>query len=283
MATYGYQTAGHPSDDPLVPDPAAGLGGWYDRIVGVLKRSWKSLLAIAAVTILAPTLVLLLLWAVVPSRHMTWEGGEWTVGAWVRGFSVVAFLVAIVVAIIAMYLSALGSAAAVWTITQQAAGRPASLGAALRFGRTRALAVWGWNVVSAILVTVGLCLCFVGSVYFAFATALITPIVVYERAPGVPRSFRLTHSHFGLALGRLALLGLVAFALSCCLGAPGSFTNTAGDGAVRLALYAVSSLWAALVALPVFILVMSGIVVTYAELRAREIRLSTEHLLGEVS
>ncbi|WP_412540701.1 hypothetical protein R8Z50_33700 [Longispora sp. K20-0274] len=271
MATYGYQSVGH-TDDPLVPDPAAGFGGWYDRVVGVIRRSWKSLLIIAAVTIAAPTVVISILGSVSYTQPIGDE--EWSVRPWVALLTFVAW-------IIAAYLGSLGAAAGVWAVTQEAAGRPVTLGDALRFGRGRALAVWGWQILSSILIALGVCLCLIGSVYFAIACSLVTPVVVYERAPGIPRSFKLTHARFGHTLSRLVPLALVVLVLSCCLGAPGGVTSSISGDTFRFVAEIGTGLWSAVVALPIFVLVLAGTVVTYADLRSRETPLSTEQLLRE--
>ncbi|GIG58617.1 hypothetical protein Lfu02_29890 [Longispora fulva] len=275
MASYGYQAVGQPTDDPLVPDPAAGFGGWYDRVVGVIRRSWKSLLTIAAVTIAAPTVVL----SVLGSASYTQPMGDATYDS--ANFHPWAALLSFVVWIVSAYLGSLGAAAGVWAITQEASGRPVTLGAALRFGRTRALPVWGWQILTSILIVLGLCLCLVGSIYFAVACALVTPVVVYERSPGIPRSFKLTHARFGHTLSRLVPLALVVLALSCCLGAPGSLSSSISGDAFRFVAEVGSGLWSAVVALPIFVLVLAGTVVTYADLRSRETPLSTDQLLRE--
>ncbi|MGY0232723.1 hypothetical protein [Longispora urticae] len=273
MATYGYQAIGQPTDDPLVPDPAAGFGGWYDRVVGVLRRSWQSLLTIAAVTIAGPTVLLTILTNVSYDQN---AADNWN-------FRPVAGLLAFVVWIGAAYLGSLGSAAGVWAITQEAAGRTVTLGQALRFGRTRALAVWGWQILSSILIALGICLCLIGSVYFAIACSLVTPVIVYERTGGIPRSFKLTHARFGHTLSRLVPLALVVIVLSCCLGAPSGLSASISGDVGRFVADVGGGLWSAVVALPIFVLVLAGTVVTYADLRARETPLSTEQLLREAS
>lgn len=278
--------------DGLVVPPGAGLSDWLERVIDVIKRSWRPLLLIGLVTGVLPTFVLSLL-----ADGATFSGhavaGNGTLGFSGRlvGVSVGFGCLGLIVAVAAAYLAALGSAGAVWTVTQHAAGRVSGLSQALRYGRRRALPVWGWTLLAGVLVLIGLCACIVPGLYFLIATSMVVPVVVYERAPGVSRSFGLVHASFGTALVRLLLLGLAIAVLGCLGGLPAGIAQATlvnAGGAARWLGSLGAGIWQAIVTLPVFMLASAGIVVTYAELRSRQQveagaqPLSTAQLLAEL-
>ncbi|WP_018351855.1 hypothetical protein [Longispora albida] len=288
MATYGYPgAAAGPADDPLVPNRAIGFSSWYERWAGAVRRSWKALVLLAAVTIALPSLVLSLL----SSGAGDWDtqtmyGDDFSVTEYWKSYNWGVILLAFVVAILSGYLSALGSAAAIWTITRQAADRPAPLGEALRFGASRALPLWLWIIVAGILTFVGTLCCVLPGIYLSLVFTLVPAIVVYERVSPIPRAFKLFHADLGRALGRTLGIFFLVVALACCLSMPGGlvegFTSDAGT-VVRWLGATIAALWAALLSLFLFAVAVCGALVTYAELRAAETQLSTEQLLAEAS
>ena len=71
-----------------------------------------------------------------------------------------------------------GWAAGTWVIARQAAGEPADLGAALRYGLRRALGLWGWTLIVALLVR--------GRVLLLPAARRLRGVRARHGRPGVP-------------------------------------------------------------------------------------------------
>ena len=105
-------------------------------------------------------------------------------------------------------VQAVGWAAGTWVITQQAAGQPASLDAALRYGLRRALGLWGWTLLVSLLIGIGFCFCVLPGIYLAFALSMAGPVYLFERHNPIGRSFRMFHDRLGLLLGRVALVAV---------------------------------------------------------------------------
>jgi hypothetical protein len=181
--------------------------------------------------------------------------------------------------------TSIGWVAVLRLMADQAAGRPASVGAALRYGVRRGPLLWGWYLLVYLVVMVGLCACVVPGVYLAVALSLIAPIVTFERGePAFTRSFRLVHSNFWPTVGRLLLLGLavgvVTYLVSCIFGAATGVSSGLSAPAQQPGVLALSVdvLLSSLVALPITLVEVAGVLVTYAELRGRQEPLTSADL-----
>ncbi|MBX6723493.1 MAG: hypothetical protein IRY92_09700, partial [Dactylosporangium sp.] len=178
---YGYQVPGgfgvpepaYSGPDPLVPPSGSGISGWFDWVRATLARSWRLLGLIMLVTVAAPQIVLSVIGFAVGEAFdldpvevdgpVEVERPEFALG----------FALAVLVVIVALgFASALGWAAGIWAVTQQAAGRYVTLPMALRAGLARALPMFGWAVVAALLVAIGLILCILPGLYVGVGASL---------------------------------------------------------------------------------------------------------------
>jgi hypothetical protein len=83
--------------------------------------------------------------------------------------------------------------------------------------------MWGWSIVSVVMIFVGLILCVVPGLYFMVALSLFSFAVIFERGTvQIGRSFQLVNNNFGAALGRVALLSrmyiVISLVVSCISG-----------------------------------------------------------------
>ncbi|MFJ5545812.1 hypothetical protein [Micromonospora chalcea] len=275
--------------DPLVNPPHAGIGPWFARCWGALRRGWRQLLPIVLLTQVLPAMVIGVLTLVLsPDGQMTTAPDGSPVlpeGFWAQTFG---FYGAILFAgLIFGALQAMGWAAGTWVIARQAAGQPAGLGAAFRYGLSRALGLWGWTIVVSLLVTLGACFCLLPGLYAALALALFGPVHLFERRDPVGRSWRMFHSRFGMVLGRVALVVaalVVATLLDVVLsGISGALFGLEPMGAVGTAIGAVTlTVLSAVVAAPTYLAQQVGLVVTYAEQRAQEGPVTAAGLAAEL-
>ncbi|MEU9516282.1 hypothetical protein [Micromonospora sp. NPDC048169] len=275
--------------DPLVNPPHAGIGPWFARCWGALRRGWRQLVPIVLLTQVLPAAVIgVLTLLVAPDGQMaTAPDGSPRLpeGFWQQTLGFYGTI--LFAGLIFGALQAMGWAAGTWVMTRQAAGEPAGLGAALRYGLSRALGLWGWTIVVSLLVTLGACFCLLPGVYVAVALVLFGPVYLFERSDPVGRSWRLFHSRFLMVLGRVMLV-VAALVAAALLDVVLSGINTAVFGveplgAVGTAIGAVTmTVLSAVVAVPAYLAQQVGLVVTYAEQRAQEGPVSAAQLAAEL-
>ncbi|MDG4794238.1 hypothetical protein [Micromonospora sp. WMMD1082] len=290
---YGwYQPAGYGLDpaDPLVTPPGAGLGGWFARCVGAARRGWRLLLPILVLTQVLPAAVLSVLsLAVDPSARwdaaMASDSAALPATFWV---DLSAWLVVLVGgSLIFGLVQCVGWAAGTWVVARQAAGEPVDLGSALRYGLRRALGLWGWTLISTLIITVGFCLCFLPGVYAAFALAMVGPVYLFERRDPIGRSHRMLRDRLGLLLGRVALVIGVVIGGSLVAGLAESvailpFGTTPLDSPGSTVGVVLTIAVVAVLALPAYLAQLVGLVVTYAEQRAHEGPVNGAQLAAEL-
>ncbi|MEU1607708.1 hypothetical protein [Micromonospora matsumotoense] len=273
-------------EDPLVNPPYAGLEGWFARCTGALRRSWRTLLPLMLLTQVVPAVaVSLLSLGMGPDATMLPADGSLPDGylSDLAIYGVSVFLVALAFGVV----QGIGWAGGTWVVARQAAGQPADLPGALRYGARRCLGLWGWMLVLGLLVGVGFCLCLLPGIYLAFALALAGPVYLFEGQNPIGRSFRMFHDRLGMVLGRVALVALAVF-LGSVLGGVvesvgilpfGTDPFTAPGTAVgAVAVILVS----AVLVVPVYLVQLVGLVVTYAEQRAQEGPVNVVRLVAEL-
>ncbi|GAB3071293.1 hypothetical protein [Micromonospora schwarzwaldensis] len=275
--------------DPLVTPPYAGVGGWFARCAGAVRRGWRQLLPIMLLTQGVPAAVIsvLSLFLVPTDELATGPDGAPVLPDGYLGQLFAFYGVVLFAALVFGPLQAVGWGAGTWVVARQAAGEPAGLGGALRYGARRALGLWGWTIVVSLLITVGACLCLLPGIYVGFAVALFGPVYLFERQDPIGRSWRMFHTRFGMVLGRVALVAcalLAASVLDVVVGAvsgaafgadPTSAPGTA-VGAVTLAVVG------AALAAPAYLAQLVGLVVAYAEQRAHEGPVNAARLAAEL-
>lgn len=272
--------------DPLVNPPYAGLDGWFARCTGALRRGWRILLPLMLLTQVVPAVaVSLLSFGTGPDATELPADGSIPEGYLtdlaVYGASVL--LIALAFGVV----QGIGWAGGTWVVTRQAAGQPADLPGALRYGARRCLGLWGWMLVMGLLIGVGFCFCLLPGIYLALALALAGPVYLFEGQSPIGRSFRMFHDRLGMVLGRVALVAL-AVLLGSALGAVVESVGTLPFGtdpftAPGTAVGAVAViLVSAVLVVPVYLVQLVGLVVTYAEQRAQEGPVNAARLAAEL-
>ncbi|NYF55581.1 hypothetical protein [Micromonospora purpureochromogenes] len=195
---------------------------------------------------------------------------------------------ATLVAVLLLYLvQSVGWAAGTWVVTRQAAGEPVDLGGALRYGVRRAPGLYGWTLLTGLLVSVGFCFCVIPGVYLAFALALAGPVYLFERQNPIGRSFHLFRSRLGMVPARVALVaaalvaGTVVGAVLEAVGTAPLGTDPFAAPGTAVGAVVVVAVTAALV-VPVYLVQLVGLIVTYAEQRAQEGPVNAARLAAEL-
>ncbi|MEV6691875.1 hypothetical protein AB0M35_10465 [Micromonospora sp. NPDC051196] len=284
-AAYGFYPA-----DALVTPPGAGLGGWFTRCLGAVRRGWHLLLPILVLTQVLPAGALSVL-GLVFDPSASWEAELAADSAALPanfGVDMAKWMgVLIGGSLIFGLVQCIGWAAGTWVITRQAAGEQVTLGAALGYGLRRALGLWGWMLIFTLIVTVGFCLCFLPGVYAAFALAMAGPVYLFERRDPIGRSHRMLRDRLGLLLGRVALtiaavigIGLVASLVEAVVLVPFGVTPFEAAGTAVGAILAIFVV--ALLGVPAYLAQLVGLVVTYAEQRAHEGPVNSGQLAAEL-
>jgi hypothetical protein len=275
--------------DPLFVPPGSSFGAWYNKVIEIVKRSWRSVLMITVGGIGLPIGIVEFFstlfhgnYALSPTA-MFHIGTIFDTGTYLAGaFITLLFFIA------ATYVAAIAWAAAVWTVTVEASGQPAPLNAAIAYGRKRASSLWVWSVAAAVIVFIGFCLLFLPGIYAAFALSLFGFVVVFE--PGqnpISRSFKLTHADLGNTLVRLLVLGAAFFVYDLIVGLifgsieagilldPFSLGSSFG---ARFGLGLVQLISQLVITGPAAAVGVMALMPVYAGLRAREVQLSTAAL-----
>jgi hypothetical protein len=266
--------------DPLVPAPHAGLSGWSDRLIGVIRRSWRTLLPIVLLTQFLPALVIGVAGLAAPTVPVDSTAGQ---GLPDLG-DVFAFVAALIVLSLAIsVVSCVGWAAGTWALTRQAAGEPVGVPAALRYGLSRGVGLWAWTLLVSLLVVAGFCACLLPGIYLAFALSLVGPVYLFERGNPIGRAFQIFHGSLGLVLGRVALLSLIvvggAVLIELVVGGLGLALGV-GEGLTIGAVLV--TLVSTLVMTPLYLVQIVGLVTTYAEWRGRQGPVGTGQLVAEL-
>jgi hypothetical protein len=255
--SYGQYPGGDPvaADDPLVP---RSFSEWFSKIVGVVSRSWQPLVVIQLVAAL-PGLVLgglaqgLMGTPGDPGGLGTPEATGLTVG-----FSIGALLAVLISVAFALF----AQGASVFVAVRDAVGRPTRAGEALSFAAGRALPLFGWGLLAALMLVAGFLLLVLPGLYLTIVFgAALTGVVVIERQ-GIGRTFALVNRRFWPTAGRLVVVAAVALVYNVVVGL--LVAAVAGTGTF------VGTLLSAVLALPVSLVSVGVAVVTYAELRHHE-------------
>jgi hypothetical protein len=252
-----------PLGDPLVPPD---LRGWFDRIVGVVRRSSMPLLAIQLPVALAVSLISygMSLAIGAPSGGAALAelgplGGAGQNAPAPDPFDGMASLLALA-AVLAV--GAFGQCAGVFVAMRDAAGRPPTVEQTLLFARSRMPALIGWEVFAGVLMLVGFVLLIVPGLYLAvvFSATLVGVVTVERGSPA--RCFELVNRRFWPTLGRLALAMLAVLLYQVVSGYVVSALSSP-DSIMQTLLRGLASV-------PVGIVGVGVVAVTYAELRFRE-------------
>ncbi|MEW2141375.1 hypothetical protein AB0869_00985 [Micromonospora vinacea] len=292
-APVGWYPPGYGFDpnDALVTPPAAGIGGWFTRCGGALRRGWRQLVPIMLLTQVLPAAVLsVIALGVDPSAKWAAQAEGAPSAALPDNFAAELgslLLVLVGGSLLVGVVQAVGWASGSWVITRQAAGQPVSLESALRYGLRRALGLWGWTLLVSLLIGVGVCFCVLPGIYLAFALSMAGPVYLFERHNPIGRSFRMFHDRLGLLLGRVALVALAVILVSVVssslegVGTSAFGTDPFASPGSAAGVVVVIGITAVL-ALPAHLAQMVGLLVTYAEQRAHEAPVNSAGLAAEL-
>jgi hypothetical protein len=142
---------GFDPNDPLVNPPDAGINGWFNRVAGLFRRSWKSMVVIFTITYVIPSIVLAIIFtggtffliAGIVNGLPNRDGAPLKSDVDINGIAIgipVLIAVVLVVIVLAILTEMAGYAAATYAVTRQATGQ--------RVGSARRSAT-GSGVVSA--------------------------------------------------------------------------------------------------------------------------------------
>lgn len=281
------QAAGN-VNDPLINPPNTGINGWFTRVGWLFKRSWKSLLAIFAITHILPALGFAAIGVVavlaLGGSALTWMAAQPgvdpnTVNApelpdWL-GFGLAAlFVIILLLVLLFVLLQSAGYAAATYAATREAIGQPVRLGEALGYGFKRSLGLFGWQFVVGLLIFAGVIACILPAFYVYAATALFGPIYLFERNSPIGRSFTIFNNNLGRVLGRLAIILCATIAVSVVgqvFNLFGSLvTGNSNEPTLVIAAAVISSVFSLILELPLTMFTFAGILLTYTEQRGYE-------------
>ncbi|PZG12271.1 hypothetical protein C1I95_26155 [Micromonospora craterilacus] len=258
--------------------------------MGAVRRGWRLLLPIVALTQVLPAAVLsLFVLAVDSSARWEAELASDTAVLPAAFWADMSALLGVLFGgtLVFLLVQCVGWAAGTWVIARQAAGQPTDLGTALRYGLRRALGLWGWSLVFELLILVGFCFCFLPGIYAMFALAMAGPVYLFERSDPIGRSHRMLRNRPGLVLGRVALVLLAVIGVSLAASMVESVAvlplgaaplETPGTAVAAVLTIAVT----ALLALPAHLAQLVGLVVAYAEQRAHEGPVNSAQLAAEL-
>jgi hypothetical protein len=260
----GYGTGGPSAGDPLV---AVAFGEWWSKVMGVLGRSWQSLLLIQLAIVL-PILILVALGGALAGMGARTATPQAVLSA---GALAWIFLSALVV----VAVSLLAQGASVYVVAREAVGSPVRAGEALAFGASRALPLLGWGLLAGLMTAIGLILLILPGLYLliVFGSAL-TGVIMFEHR-GIGRSFELANRKFWPMAGRLLSFLLVGLVYNAVVGAiVGAFL------AQRSLAY---ELLVNILTLPLTLATVGVAIVSYVELRHHEDpRVNSQVLAGEL-
>ncbi|NUT36421.1 MAG: hypothetical protein HOV79_25480 [Hamadaea sp.] len=280
--------------DPLVNPPGVGIGGWFGRISSTFQRSWRSMAAVFALTHLLPSLILgVVITVVTVVSFLPWY--EDLIEATATGerpdfdvepAAIAVFAGVLLVSIVVILLmNSVGYAAATYAVTREAAGTPAPLGEALRYGLRRCLGLTGWTFVAGLLAVLGFLACILPGIYVLAGTALVGPVYLFERRSPIGRSFGILHADFGRVLGRLLMIVVIMIGGSIVGGSVDNMVTLVGQSSsteVYVAMSVVGSVISTVIALPFTMFQFAAILLTYAEQRGSEAPTSTVQLASEL-
>ena len=293
---YGYSTPDLPQPglDPLI---SVDYSGWWQRGMAIVKAGWPQLAALqvigigVALLVQVPFVVYVTVWGpALADRYDTPADADLGPASVALGLTLLGILLSgLVSAAITVATMHLGLSIA--------SGATRRVGASARYALRRTLPMVGWQVVAALIVLLGLCLCLLPALYPIAVFTILPAVVAFERSNAIGRCFSLFNRSVDVAAGRIAtILGIsvvtslvasiIGGVIERAAGAPTSLgmpidvaaVSTSVQIAVGIATTAVSVVLAAAVA------VLTGplILLTYADLRARVEPLSTQVLVSEL-
>lgn len=272
-----------PAYDLLVPPPYGGLRPAWERLNELLRRCGKPVMAILLLTFAVPQIVQAWIIETMAEGVATAGGGLFLPAEDAAPGEIVlpaAGMIAWLIAsfVVVALIGAIGWGAGIWAVTQSGAGLPVTVGEALMVGVRRLVPMFGWYVLYLAMGAIGALLCLLPGLYLLVAGSLFSFAVIYQRGRNpIGRSFSLVHSAFGAVLGRVVLLVLAMAVVFCAVGLCAGLVGIGEAGTstgARLAGDVVMSL----LLVPVYTVLLVGLLLTYTQVRARQETISTAAL-----
>jgi hypothetical protein len=253
--------------DPLIPHD---LAGWFDRADGIVRRSFRPLLAIMTVSAVISAVHGLTAIPTPPPE----PGTDFADQVFAQP---VPYLVAVLSYLVLLLVTSFLQAMAVYMAVRDADGRPTTFGEAARYAAGLAAPLLAWWLVAGLLVLVGSFFLLVPGIYLGVVLlSTVTMVVLVERR-GIGRCFALIKGRFWATFGRMLLLTVLTVAY---LALTSLITHAVtGDllGDVALVLLEILTI-------PLGIVLTAFLIVTYTELRGHEnAAVTTSQLTAEMS
>jgi len=266
--------------DPRDPIVTAEFGSWFQRLFGVIGRSWRSVGLFQLICALPSAALAALLaatsYGVGPVLQ---HSGSSLTGAVAAMFGAIA-LSGLALVVVGVAFGLFAQAGSMWIAVREAAGAPAPLAGAFRFGVSRALPLLGWGLLAGLVTAAGFLACILPGFYVAAVfTASLTAVIVFERGQNpIGRSFTLFNKALGPAIGRclLALLAVIVYTSAT------SFLQSVLGTALPDPNGITSALLGAFLGLPLAVAGTAFSLVTYAGLVAQGTPVSTSDLLARL-
>lgn len=223
------------------------LRGWWDRVLGVVRRSMVPLLTIQLGAAVVSAVLTYVLNLALPDQ-VNPDGFD--------GFLVLLTL------LIGVAVGAVVQGASVYVAIKDAAGQPSTASEGMRFALGRAPLLIGWGLMALALIMLGFLLIVPGFYLAIVFGAALAGVVAVERA-GIARCLELVNRRFWPTAGRIvpaALVGAVySFGIAPYVVSSLSTARSISEAALQ-----------AVVGVPLSMAAVGVAVVTYAELRFHE-------------
>ncbi|WP_025272924.1 hypothetical protein [Haloglycomyces albus] len=271
------------SSDPIV---TGDFSSWWNAGINVVQRSWRSMGTILLIGVAIPGFVLNLLNTL---AYQDTESGMFDMGAAnaetydpgaALGFSLLAILL--------LYLYAAATMAATRTAAADAAGGFVTTSEALKAAFRVGWKLWLWMVLGYLCVSIGLVLLVVPGLLVAFGLAVIVPAATFQKNVNpFARSFALTYTNFGPALGRVVVTVIIAAVINCLISVfmgflADVFLQHAPVAIGNIMAVVLSALTALLMLIPMLWMTAANLC-TYAALRGRSEAISAVSLSSEAT
>lgn len=279
-----------PFGDPSDPLISADYAGWWQRNQNLFRAYWRQLAllqgigAVAALVLRIPATLV----QAIQTRALRDAGQLDSAGirhALVKALP--ALTIGTVSSILAGLLLGLVGLAGVRLIVAGVTGGQPSIQDALRGVLGRLLPLFGWSLLSGLILLLGFCACFLPALYFAAVFTVLPAVVLFERGGVIVRCFKLFHGDFGASIARVATVIGIAIAATLFTGSVGTIVNTVAqaspagtDGLVSGTL--VGTVFQVAVSAACGILLTPLVLTTYADQRARLEPLHTGILAHEL-
>ncbi|MGQ0479444.1 MAG: hypothetical protein ACT4O0_00205 [Pseudonocardia sp.] len=250
---YAGGGAAPPPGDHLVP---ADLGGWFQKIIGVVQRSLVPLLIIQGGLAVLSILFNIIIGGSSEDFAASAAADPTAVDPTaVGGF----FGTLLVGAVLLIVVSVIAGAASMHIALEDAAGGQSSIGRGFSFAAGRALPLIGWTLLAGLMMTIGFILLILPGLYLAIVfSASLLGVVVIERG-GIGRTFALVNPRLLPTAGRMLLFFVIVFVYTLILGL---ITGALGP--------VMGSILGGLLSIPIGLAGVGVTLVTYAELRFHE-------------